>query len=314
MTIALGLLVTTLFVGGVGPTYLRTSVTPSVRPRLALAGWVGSLALVVAAPLLAAALLVLPHATTFDGLIGMAHSCVNVIRPGGSIAWEHVARLAGAALVLGLAARVTVVALGMVRRQRRWRAQHLALLGLVCRAERAVLWLEEDAPVAYSIGGRAGRVVATRGIARLRPRERAAVLAHERAHLRGRHHLLVLAAEIVAAALPFVPLFRQAPAAVRVLAELAADATAARQHGPGPVRSALLAVARHGAPSASLAMSRDAVDARLHWLDAGRPAPRRLPARVDCSVAVLLSLTPALLSVATVAVAVLLYCLRVTGG
>lgn len=50
-----------------------------------------------------------------------------------------------------------------------------------------------------------------------------AVLAHERAHLRGRHHLLVTLAGALSAAFPRVPAFRVAGEQVARLAELSAD-------------------------------------------------------------------------------------------
>jgi beta-lactamase regulating signal transducer with metallopeptidase domain len=77
------------------------------------------------------------------------------------------------------------------------------------------------------------------------------VLAHERAHLTGRHHLLVAVAQALRATLPFVPLFRRAPSAVRDLVELAADLAAVHACGPAAVRNALLTVTRHGTPATS---------------------------------------------------------------
>ncbi|GLW98567.1 M56 family metallopeptidase [Microtetraspora sp. NBRC 16547] len=311
MTLALGLLMAAVVIGVAGPAYLCIAVKPSVRPGLALVGWVTSMALMVVAALVAAVLLVAPHAYVLDGLIGMRHSCVNVIRASGEVAWGHVARSAGAAAVFGAAGWVAVVAARLSWHRRRWRREHLALLRAVCRCERSILWMDEDTPVAYSVGGRRGAIVATRGVARLRPRERDAILAHEHAHMRGRHHLLLLVADVMAKALPFVPLCRRAPGAIRVLVELAADAAAARLHGPGPVRAGLLAVVGHGTPSTALAMSRDAVEARLRWLADERVALGWLPARVGYALAAVLALTPALVSIAIVTLVVLVYCLGV---
>ncbi len=55
----------------------------------------------------------------------------------------------------------------------------------------------------------------------------AAVLAHERAHQAGRHHLLLSLAAVPAAAFPRVPAFRMARDEVARLSELAADDAAA---------------------------------------------------------------------------------------
>ncbi|MFC9425929.1 M48 family metalloprotease [Streptomyces sp. NPDC056987] len=64
-------------------------------------------------------------------------------------------------------------------------------------AELAVL--RDARPDAYALPGRPGRIVVTTGMLRaLEPAEREALFAHERAHLRGRHHLLLQAAQLAA--------------------------------------------------------------------------------------------------------------------
>jgi hypothetical protein len=66
-----------------------------------------------------------------------------------------------------------------------------------------------------------GVVVLTEGLTRhLDADAVAAVLAHERAHLAGRHHLVLASAEALRATLSLVPLFRQAPRAIGELLEL----------------------------------------------------------------------------------------------
>lgn len=312
MTLALGFLAAAVVLSVAAPAYLRLAVTPRVHPRLALTGWVGSVAMLLVATIGAGVLLAVPQTSGLDGLIGMADSCVNIFRANRAVAWVDVVRLGSAAALFGLVGRVIIVALSKTRRHVHWRREHLALLRVVCRCRGPVLWLDDGAPLAYSVGGRDGAIVATTGVERLTTSERAAVLAHERAHLRGRHHLIVLAADIVAAALPFVPLFRTAPAAVRVLVELAADAAAARQHGTSTVRAALLSVTGGAIPGHALAMSRDAVDARLLWLAEDRGSLRRLPVRTGYAVATMVTTVPAIATVGLVALIVTAYCLGVT--
>jgi hypothetical protein len=54
--------------------------------------------------------------------------------------------------------------------------------------------LQDPGPDAYALPGRPGRIVVTTGMLRaLGPAEREALLAHERAHLAGRHHLFLAA-------------------------------------------------------------------------------------------------------------------------
>ena len=68
------------------------------------------------------------------------------------------------------------------------------------------------------------------------------MLAHERAHQAGRHHLLVALAAIPAAAFPLVPAFAHARDEVARLAELAADDVAAARSPRLAVAEALLAL------------------------------------------------------------------------
>ncbi|MEU3271160.1 M56 family metallopeptidase [Saccharomonospora sp. NPDC006951] len=313
MTLALGLLTAVVIIGFLSPLYLRVAATPLLRPGLALTGWTSSVLLVALALPVAGLLLAIPGDSGLDGLVGMADSCVNAILVRDDVVWLDVARLGTAAILLALTARTITLAVVKVRRHRRHRGDHLTLLRSVARAEGPVLWLSEAAPMAYSVGGRHGAIVATRGLRRLPASEREAVLAHEKAHLRGRHHALVLACDVIATALPFIPLCRKAPGAVRVLVELAADAAAARGHGATPVRSALLSVTAGQAPRTALAMSRDAVDVRLLWLENHRPRLAKLPPRADYAIAAALTAVPAIVSIATVAALVTLYCLTAVG-
>ncbi|MCX2730890.1 M56 family metallopeptidase [Saccharopolyspora sp. NFXS83] len=312
MTMAIGLLAGAVLIGVFGPAYLRGLIRPQVRPGIALAGWVASPLVAIGAAITGATLLLIPNNGPVDGVLGMARSCVNVVH-GHAWAWEYVARLGGAALVAAGVLRVLAVTVGLVRQDAALRRRHLTAVRLLaCEdPDSAVLWLDQATPVAYSVGGRRGAIVATTGVRRLDAETRNAVLAHERAHLSGRHHGLVLVATALAKALPFVPLFHAAPPAVRVLVELAADAGAARRCGAGSVRAALRAVTGDTAPTTSLAMSRESVQLRLHWLQAAAPGSRHW---AYCTAAVAVSASPAVVSVGAVACLVLLHCSGARGS
>lgn len=65
--------------------------------------------------------------------------------------------------------------------------------------------LSTDEPLAYAAPGRPGCVVVSTGLlALLDPRERQVVFAHERAHLRQRHHRYLLIGLFAAAVVPFL--------------------------------------------------------------------------------------------------------------
>lgn len=92
-----------------------------------------------------------------------------------------------------------------------------------------VLVLTDDAPLAYAVPGRPGVVVVTTGMrAALTSEQFAALLAHERAHLAGRHHRLIRLAALAGAA---HPAFRWVSGRVDFLVERAADERAAAEVG-----------------------------------------------------------------------------------
>src|SRR5207302_4768176 len=93
--------------------------------------------------------------------------------------------------------------------------------------------VEHPEPAAYCVAGRHPPVILTTGaVAALDPAQLQAVLAHERAHLAGRHHRLLAMARIGRQVLPFVPLMRDADLQVARLVELHADDAATRASDP----------------------------------------------------------------------------------
>jgi hypothetical protein len=126
----------------------------------------------------------------------------------------------------GLAA-AAVLALGIARVvacRRRWRAAVAPWHGAA-----PVQVIPGESTEAFAVPGRPGAVVVGQGLLDvLEPGERRVVLAHERAHLTHRHHRYVQAADITAAAFPFLsPIASQ----VRYATERWADEVAARTVG-----------------------------------------------------------------------------------
>ena len=74
-------------------------------------------------------------------------------------------------------------------------------------------------------------MLTTGALAVLGPEQLTAVLAHERAHLDGRHHLLLTVTRSLATVAPAVPLFIRGTGSVACLAEMRADDVAARRAG-----------------------------------------------------------------------------------
>ncbi|PYC85811.1 hypothetical protein C7C46_06015 [Streptomyces tateyamensis] len=99
------------------------------------------------------------------------------------------------------------------------------------RRERLVV-LESVRPEAWSLPGSQSKLVVTTGaLSRLTDNELAALLSHERGHVRHRHHWLAQGAQALAAGFPGVGVFSAFRDQVGELVELAADDRAARRHG-----------------------------------------------------------------------------------
>jgi len=92
-------------------------------------------------------------------------------------------------------------------------------------------------------------VISSAALEALTPDQLAAVMAHERAHLRGHHHLVLAGARSLQRAFPRVPLFAAAPTELAALVEMVADDRAGRGGLGTDVATALLALAGMGAPS-----------------------------------------------------------------
>ena len=112
--------------------------------------------------------------------------------------------------------------------------------------------LDHPTAVAYTLPGWHSRVVLSAGMLDLLPRaELAAVIDHERAHVRSRHDLLVLPFQAWGTALGWLPGVRAAAVAVAELTEMLADDWASRRSSCRTLARALATVALSGVPTDS---------------------------------------------------------------
>lgn len=135
------------------------------------------------------------------------------------------------------------------------RRHHRDQLDLVTQRRGRLAVLETEQPLAYCVPSLTSpRVVVSQGaLDRLAPDELAAVLAHERAHLRARHDLVLEAFSVLHRAFPRWVSSASALREVRMLVELLADRAAARDAGAHPLARALVGLAGAGAPRGGLA-------------------------------------------------------------
>jgi beta-lactamase regulating signal transducer with metallopeptidase domain len=206
------------------------------------------------------------------------------------LAWTMGLRLlaltAGLLLLL-LLCWILVAAFAAVLRARRRQRMLLSLLAHGDPKVPGALVVDHPAATAYCVPGLRSRIVFSAGALDLLDQaELAAVLAHERAHLRERHDLVLLPFAALLRAFRWSAVARQAAAAVSLLVEMLADDRALRHRPARELATALLRVGSSGwvhAPAGALAAADGEVAARVSRLL--RPDPR-LPVAVLTLVAV----------------------------
>ena len=202
------------------------------------------------------------------------------------------------AITLVIGGRLTFAVLQVAIATRRRRAHHRMVVDLVGKSQGNHLRILDVAqPLAYCLPGVRSRVVVSEGaLNALGDNEMAAILSHERAHLRARHDLVLEMFTAVHAAFPRFVRSGNALDAVRLLIEMLADDAAVRAAGPTPLARALVACASGRTPSGALAAGGPTTVLRLRRLG-GRPNSRAVAATAYLAAA-------AVLAVPTLALAV----------
>jgi Zn-dependent protease with chaperone function len=224
-------------------------------PRLGIVAWQSLSASALVAVVLAGAALALPAVPLSTDVAVLVSACASALRQQYSTPAGAAASGAGALVAVAVLARTgyCLVTALVVSSRERWRQLHSLDLTARRHAASGALVVEHSAPAAYCLPGRRREVVlTTAALSALRDDELAAVLAHEEAHLRGRHHLVLAAAAALRRAFPGVPLFRDAQAELIRLVEMAADDAATRRHERLSVATALVRLAEASAPAAAL--------------------------------------------------------------
>jgi beta-lactamase regulating signal transducer with metallopeptidase domain len=229
-----------------------------------------------------------------SGVAGGAFALASQVMGGrataGLLGLRLLALAAGVLLLLLLCWILVAAFAGVFRARRRQRM----LLSLLAHGDPKVpgaLVVDHPAAAAYCVPGLRSRIVISAGaLALLDQAELAAVIAHERAHLRERHDLVLLPFTALLRAFRWSAVARQAYAAVALLVEMHADDCALRQRPARELATALIRVGAAGgvhAPTGALAVADCGADgqvaARVSRLL--RPAPR-LPVAVVALVGV----------------------------
>ncbi|MEV6010657.1 M56 family metallopeptidase [Streptomyces sp. NPDC051976] len=192
---------------------------------------------------------------------------------------------------------LAVVVATLVRTSRRHlvlaaRARRTAVRAGMAAGDLTVL--QDPGADAYALPGRPGRIVVTTGMLRaLDPAEREALLAHERAHLAGRHHLFLAVVALACACHPALRILRDplSYALERWADEAAAAVVGDRRLAARAIgRAALAARPLPGRPHAALSAATGPVPRRVAALLALPPTtPHLLRARAPRAIAAVLA-------------------------
>ena len=270
MTTPLTLFFYAATLGMLGPR-LRWARWPERAPRLAIVIWQAMSVSMVTALVLAGLTLAMPVETMAGHLVHIVEACAHVLHgtTGGSglATFPTIALSAAVATVLWVVACV----FAEVIRASRARLRHAGALAIVgsYRADLGVTVVNDASAAIYCLPGRAPQVVTTSGaLAKLSPAHLKAALAHERAHIAGRHDLVVAGAAALVRALPIVPLFAVAHEEVCRLVEMLADDAAGRHYDRTSVAGALAHLADVPPPKVGLAAGGPSAVARVRRLTA----------------------------------------------
>lgn len=216
-------------------------------------------------------------ATDVAGRTGFG-AAVNSLGPLG---WTARALIVALTMVIG--ARL-VFSLGrVVVRTRRGRASHRDLIDLLGHTDEVVAAQDHPAldhvdprtlrvlnrpePLAYCVPGRRGRLVVSEGaIQKLDRREVAAIIEHERSHLRSRHDLVIGAFTALTEAFPRFLRGAAPLRSVELLIEMIADDAALSIASPRSLARALVTCAGATAPAGAMAVGGPGTVARIRRL------------------------------------------------
>lgn len=303
MTAPLTLLALVLVLSTVLPQVLRHPAALSLAvwaersPRVGVFTWQALSWATISAVVLPGASLAVPSVPFTADLAVLLSACTTALRaqyatPGGAAL-----SATGTILALGVLLRVgSCIVTGAVRTARQRRRQLRALAVTARRHEHSgALIVDHAAAAAYCLPGRGQQVVlTTAALQALDEEELAAVLAHERAHLRGRHHLVLAAAAALHQSFPRVPLFRVALREQSRLVEMLADDAATRRYPRATVATALVRLAESSAPAATMGAGGSTALARVERLLSATVPVSRLSAALVALAAVTVLVAPVL--------------------
>jgi Zn-dependent protease with chaperone function len=278
--------------------WLPRASWPLRAPRAAIAAWQATSLSVIASVVAAGVIMAVPCLPAGTDSADL-RACLSLMWAQYATPQGTLAAATGSALVMAVLGRIAWCAVAALAGARRRRGLHDEVLAMIARPGPAgVRVIDTEHPAVYCLPGRRRIVVTTGALRCLDSRQLDAVLAHERAHLSGRHHLVLTFAGVLKNAFPAVDFFAVAAEQIGQLIEVAADDAAIRRQHRLTLAGALLAVASAGVPAGALGAGGTAAAQRIQRLiePPGRPSPARraLISSTLAAVSILALAAPAL--------------------
>jgi Zn-dependent protease with chaperone function len=246
MTSAAYLLLYGAMVTWLSPPLLARLTRRGLSPRLGVAAWLTAIVGVLLAWAAAITLIVvtslsgLPNSSAFVLCLELLGVPERAATPGRF----SLAVLIVSGLVISTVVTVKVSRSVLGLRSRSREHAHAARIIGVPTDRPDVFVVTAEQPAAYCVVGRPNAiVVTTAAVETLDDSQLAAVLAHEGAHISGRHHHLLMVLRALANSLAHLPLFTRGAEAVGELLEMCADDSAARRHGTQPLIAGMIMLA-----------------------------------------------------------------------
>lgn len=269
MNAALLLIAYAVAAAGAAPL-LRKGTWAERSPKVGIIVWQSLSMTVLASVVLAGVMLAVPVMPFTMTLADFLRACVTVLREQYSTPGGAVVTTAGAFMSAALTARTAYCLFSEViatRRAHRSQSRSLALLGRRDPSGRFLV-VDHQTAAAYCLPGRNNEIVLTSAaLGALDEDQRTAVIAHEMAHLRAHHHLIMAMAKAMHRAFPRIPAFSIAHSELTRLIEMDADDRAALSNARLTVATAMVRLAEAGpAPSAALGAGGTSALARVRRL------------------------------------------------
>lgn len=281
---------------------LRRGTWSERSPRVSIFLWQALSASILASVVLAGFALAVPAMPLTSNLADFLQACAMTLREQYSTPGGAAVTTAGALTAVTVLARTAYCLVAELVSARKERDRQLQSLTLLARRDESgsFLVVEHATAAAYCLPGRHNEIVFTSAaLSALDHDQRAAVLAHEMAHLRGRHHLILAAAHALCRSFPRVAAFTIARTELMRLVEMDADDKAVSTSSRLTVAAAVVRLAEAGpTPSTALGAGGTTALERVRRLASPALPLSALRAALTLSAAAAMLLLPPAVAVA----------------